>query len=229
MQTNESRPSRRGVLIASLAALLSAPARRPWAAGEPGDRLPPPGHFDYRVLRDGDEIGTHAMDFGQSGDRLTVDTHIAVELTAIGITVFRFRHEAREVWVQGGLQSLSSRTDDDGTERAVELRAAGNTLHVTYNGKIREFPGPMLPASLWHPATVRQTVLFDGSRGKPRHVTVADRGEEIVPVGNDRIATHRYAIAGELTREVWYGPDGHIVQVTFPTKDGSTITVLRRA
>ena len=229
MQSSEFRLSRRGVLIAGLAALLSAPARWCWAAADAADGLPQPGRLAFGVLREGEEIGTHVVDFGRSGDRLTVETHIDVAVTELAITVFRFRHEAREVWVQGALQSISAHTDDDGTDRTVEARAAGSTLHVTYNGKAHDFPGPMLPASLWHPATVRQTVLFDEVRGKPRQIAVADRGWEQVLVGRDRVATHHYAITGELDRDIWYDPDGHIVQVRFPAKDGSIITVLRRA
>lgn len=229
MRMSAIRSSRRTLLLSGLAVLLSASARGLGAAAAADETLPPAGKMDYRVLREGEEIGTHTVDFEPSGDGLEVETHIDVALTAVGIAVFRFKHDAREVWAQGRLQSVSARTDDDGTDRAVEMRAEGDALRVTYNGKVKTYPGPLLPSSLWHPATVRQTVLFDEIRGKPRRVAVADRGETPVTVGGSTVVTHRYAISGELVREVWYGPNGHIVQVTFPAKDGSTITILRRA
>ena len=35
-------------------------------------------------------------------------------------------------------------------------------------------------------------------------------------------------MTGQIVRDIWYGPDGQIVQVRFPAKDGSQIQVVLR-
>jgi hypothetical protein len=191
--------------------------------------FPPVGKYQYRILRDDEEIGHHDVEFRRESDRLTVLTEMEAVVTMADIPVFRFEHAAEEHWTDSQLVSLSSRTNDDGTDREVELKVDGDRMRVVYNGKEKDYDGPMIPASLWHPATVKQSVLFDPVRGRPRQVTVAARGPETVKAGREDVATNRFSITGELKREVWYSLDEKIVQVTFPAKDGSLITILRRA
>ncbi len=217
---------------AGLAGLGLRPARATGASDLPAELpagFPPAGTFDYRILRDGEDIGRHTVEFGRAGGILTVRTLMDATLELLSVPVFRFKHEAEEKWVDERLVSLSSRTDDDGTDRTVELQVEGDRLRVVYNGEAREYDGPMLPASLWHPATVRQTVLFDAVKGRPRRVTVAERGRDSVEIGSARVAADHFSITGELAREVWYGLDEQIVQVTFQAKDKSLITIVRRA
>jgi hypothetical protein len=206
---------------------------RPVRAGPASYSLasfPPPGRLEYRILREGEEIGRNSIEFTRSAGRLTVVTQMEALFTLVSIPVFRFKHVAEEGWVDSRLETLSSRTDDNGTDRAVELRTEGDRLRVVYNGKeVNEYDAPMIPASLWHPATVEQKVLFDPIKGRPRQVSIARRGRERVEIGGDPVPADHFSITGQLKREVWYGLDGQIVQVSFPAKDGSTIVIVRRA
>jgi len=190
--------------------------------------FPPAGRLDYRVIRDGDQIGTQSVEFVRQGEQLTVRTRANALVTFLGIPVYRFTHEAEEQWLNGRLVSLTSRTDDDGEPRAVAFKLEGDRLRGTYNGRTREFPAGIIPASLWHPDTVRQTVLLDPARGRDRQVTVADKGEETIKVKGQPTPTRHYAITGQINREVWYGPDGQLVQIRFPFKDGSQVLVTLR-
>jgi len=207
------------------------PGARPLGAEQASLSLasfPPAGRFEYRILRVGEEIGRHEVEFRRDRGRLVVETRMEAVVTLLSIPVFRFRHAAQEKWVDDSLESLTAQTDDDGTERSVEAEAEGGRLRVVYNGKPREYEGPMIPASLWHPATVEQTVLFDPIRGRPRRIAVAAHGREEVDLGPERRMAMHYSITGELKRELWYGLDRQILQVTFPAKDGSIVTILRR-
>ena len=86
----------------------------------------------------------------------------------------------------------------------------------------------MIPASLWRPDTVRQSVLLDPIKGRDRQVTITDKGIEKVNIRGQALETHHYAMTGQIVRDIWYGPDGQIVQVRFPAKDGSQIQVVLR-
>jgi len=185
---------------------------------------PPLGRFVYTITRDGDPIGTQKLDFVQDGNnRLTVITDVEIDVRMLGLSFYRFTQHIEEHWQDGMLQSLMSQTNDDGEERAVNLRRDGDRLKGNYNAKIRDVPGDLIPSTLWHPDAIKQDVVLDSVRARQHRITVADKGEValVLPVG--QVEAHHFAFTGELNREVWYGPDGVIVQAEMKGKDGSTI------
>jgi hypothetical protein len=203
------------------------------AAGASNDlalaTFPPAGRLDYKVIRDGDDIGTQSVEFIRNGDQLTVRTHANIVVTVLGIPIFRFTHEAEEEqWQKGQLVAFKSKSNDDGEPRDVALKLQGDRLHGTYNGRTLDLPGSLIPASLWRPDTVQQTVLLDPIKGRDRQVSVADKGLEKIKVRGQLVDAHHYAMTGQITRDIWYGPDGQIVQVSFPGKDGSQVQVVLR-
>jgi hypothetical protein len=215
------------VLFGLWAALLTLPAGA--AGNDPTlSTFPPAGRLDYKVVREGSDIGAQSVEFVRNGDRLTVRTHINIVVTVLGIPVFRFTHDAEEQWQNGQLIAFESKSNDDGEPRAVALRVEGDRLRGSYNGRMLDLPSTLIPASLWRPDTIRQTVLLDPIKGRDRKVTVADKGIEKIKVRGQTVAAHHYAMTGQIVRDIWYGPDGQIAQVRFPAKDGSQIQVVLR-
>ncbi len=206
--------------LLAILCLLALPAAGSELAG-----FPPSGKLVYAVIRDDDRIGTQTVEFRREADRLTVATRIDIEVSLLGLTVYDFHHEALERWQDGRLVALASKTDDNGEARAVEASSNGGKLAVTIDGEPREAPADILPASLWHPGTIKANALFDLVRGKVRRVSVTDLGVEEIVLRGAKMSAHRYAITGELKREVWYGPDGQIVRVRFAARDGSIVTL----
>jgi uncharacterized protein DUF6134 len=213
-----------GLIFALLAAGPAAAASNDVALAT----FPPAGRLDYKVVREGDDIGTQSVEFIRSGDRLTVRTHVNILVTVLGIPVFRFTHEAEEQWRDGQLTAFKSKSNDDGEPRDVALKLDGDRLRGTYNGRTLDLPASLIPASLWRPDTVQQSVLMDPIKGRDRQVTVADKGIENIRIHGQTVAAHHYAMTGQIIRDIWYGPDGQIVQVHFPAKDGSEIQVVLR-
>ena len=214
------------VVLGLWTALLVSPA----AAGNDASfaTFPPAGRFDYRIERGGDDIGSQTVEFMRNGEQLTVRTHISIVVTVLGIPVFRFTHDAEERWQNDRLIAFKSKSNDDGEPRAVALRLEGDRLRGTYNGQALDLPATLIPASLWRPDTVQQTVLLDPIKGRDREVTVVDKGMEKIKVRGQMLGAHHYAMTGQIIRDIWYGPDGEIAQVRFPAKDGSQIQVVLR-
>lgn len=212
------------IIALVLATLVALPAAADAGANEVAlASFPPSGRLDYRVTRDGDEIGTQSVEFIRKDDRLTVRTRVNIAVTMLGITVYRFTHAAEEQWQNGQLTGFASKSDDDGEPRDVALRREGDRLRGTYNSRTVDLPATRIPASLWHPATVHQTVLLDPIKARDRQVAVVDKGMETIKVRGQPVHAHHYAMSGQIVRDIWYGPDGQIVQVRLPGKDGSQI------
>lgn len=185
---------------------------------------PPQGRFIYTITRDGDPIGTQKLDFLRDSDNsLTVITDVEIDVRLLGLSVYKFTQHIEEKWQDGLLQALQSQTNDDGEERKVDLKREGDRLKGTYNNKLRDVPGSLIPSSLWHPDAVRQTVVLDSVRARQHQVTVANKGNAALILPAGQIEARHFAFSGELNRDVWYGPDGIILQAEMKGKDGSII------
>lgn len=188
----------------------------------------PAGRLDYKVVRDGDEIGSLSIEFVRNGDQLTVRTHAKIVVTFIGIPLYRFVHDAEEQWANGKLLRLTSSSDDNGEPRQVAFRVDGDRLRGTYNGRVRDYPATLIPESLWNPEALHRTVLLDPIKGRDRQVTVVEKGEEAIEIKGQLVITHHYAVTDRITHDIWYDSSGRLVQVRFSAKDGSEIQIVLR-
>jgi len=190
--------------------------------------FPQPGKLTYSVVRDGNQIGSQVVVFQRNGDSLIVHTTVKIEVSLLGMTLYRFAHTAEEEWKGGELARLTARTDDDGDDRVVDLKLQDGKLKGTYNGQAKEFPLGIIPASFWHPDTVKQTQLLDQVKARYRKISVKDMGIEKISIRGQQIEAHRYSVTGQIKRELWYGLDGKLEKLEFPGKDGSKIVVILR-
>jgi Family of unknown function (DUF6134) len=191
--------------------------------------IPPSGRSDYDVVRDGEKIGAHSVMFRHDGRHLGIATRTDIAIKLLGITVYRFHYEAEEDWVDGRLTRLTSRTDNDGETLTVNLASAAGRIRGACNGIVLDLPAGLLPISMWHPDFVHQSVIFDQYRCVERSVRATDDGIEPIVTGGQQVAARHYAVGGQLQRDVWYGPDGQIVQVVLPAYDGSELAFVIRA
>ncbi|QEX15170.1 hypothetical protein FRZ44_04500 [Hypericibacter terrae] len=207
-----------------LALMLLLPVTGKAAIAVP-DGFPPDGTITYDVWREGSQIGTHTVEFARDGDKLTVHTRIRIQVKLLFITVYRFEHDAEEDWVDGKLMRFAAKTNDNGTDRDVLLERQGDELRGHYNSEQATLPGDLIPGSLWNPATIDQKQLIEPTKGRAKDVTIVDHGMETVTLGSGaKVQGHHYSITGDLRREVWYGPDGEVVQAAYNAKDGSLLT-----
>jgi hypothetical protein len=214
---SRSRGVRPALAIVLGAALLVAAK-----AGMAAD-FPPAGKMRYVVTRNGDQIGTHEMEFVRDGNRFTVLTRVDASVTFAGITVFRFANESQEEWVDGRLASFVSDSYDNGKPHHVIVEPGNDGLWVTEHNHRKLFPGVRLVGTLWNPETVGQTLLVDPVDGRLRHVSIVDRGLETVSVQGRSVQARHISITGKMRREVWYGPDNRIVRFEFRAGDDSLI------
>ena len=211
--------------VLALGAVVAAPSAWSQEQSEPRQlaAIPATGRSDYDVIREGERIGDHSVVFRHDGRRITVATRTDIDVKLLGVTLYRFRYEAEEDWFDGQLTRLKSSTDRDGETLTVNLARAGNRIRGVCNGMNLDLPASVLPISMWHPDFVRQSVILDQYNCVERKVSIANDGIEPIFAGSKNLTARHYAVTGELQRDVWYGPDGQIVRVAFPSEGGSEI------
>jgi hypothetical protein len=170
--------------------------------------VPSSGVLAFDVMREGADIGDHRYLFHDDGEVLSVqiETDVAVKLPLIGVTVFHFKHDSHEIWRDGSLSALMSKTNDDGEMHQVDLANAEG-----------------FPASLWNDAILEQSVLLNTIDGRSMTATAVHVGPEAVHASGKAVPAQHYRLSGGLERDLWYDASGMLVKVAFTAEDGSHI------
>ncbi|NQU72206.1 MAG: hypothetical protein HQ514_16755 [Rhodospirillales bacterium] len=184
--------------------------------------------LSYTVLRNGDPIGSHGYSFKEDGGRLVVDINTDIKVKVAFLTVYRFEHQASEEWHRGKLVSTTSVTNDDGENHKLKVSFGGSNLKIDGDGKKSVAAYGSMPASLWHPDTVKNSVLLNTLDGTMMSVKVDELGPEQVKVKGHDVSAQHYRLTGDLERELWFDPSGTLVQVRFKGDDGSDISYVMR-
>lgn len=229
--------NRRSFLLASIAGATAGTAAR----ADDGATVYGASHV-FAAYRSGQPIGTHALAFQPGADGVTVTTTIDFTVKALGLVVYRYRHRAQETQARGRLAVLSTRTNDDGAEYAVEARqeAGGLTVQrrepqsvvktstgdeaLRQQGWIREArPANLLPTTHWNIEQTHRSAILNSQTGKVQHMTVTQLGRETVRTAKGALTATRYAYAGDIPMQQWFDDHGRWVKSTFQAFDGSTI------
>ena len=203
---------RTGAVILAIIACLGVTTIRTDAA------IPPMPGFDFEILRGGTPIGRHTIDFRRDGADLHVDIAIDIAVELMFITVFRYTHRNHEIWRDGRLVSIETRTDDDGTAYRVSGRATNSGFRVTGSAGNFLAPADIVPTSYWSPRTPGQTALLDTQRGRIVAVAITPGGTERLATPTGPVEAKRFAVDGDLRLSLWYTPAGEWAKIAFEAR-----------
>jgi Domain of unknown function (DUF6134) len=184
---------------------------------------PAPADLEFKIVREGEEVGHHRITFRQDGENLVVRSDLRIEVTVLSATAYRYEQTRSEVWRDHKLVALTSVADDDGTPYDIEAQAGPDGMKVTSHGKSWTLPADSVPASYWNVSmvTAKGRPLIDAQSGRVLDATVTKIGQERVKVrGKEIVATH-YRLGTERPRDLWYDAQGRWVKMRAKGSDGS--------
>ncbi len=182
--------------------------------------------LEFEAFRNGSSIGTHRLTFRPEGARVTVEVAIRLKVDLAFVTLYRYEHDSQEVWDNGKLVGLATRTNDDGKKTEVRASADAETLRIDGSGGRFDMPLGSYPTSYWDLGVTRQSSVLDTQDGVRSVVKVAPPVRETFPVLGKAVTANRYSMTGDLTMDLWYTPKGEWVGLKFISK-GSEITYAR--
>jgi hypothetical protein len=168
----------------------------------------------FRALRHGSPIGEHRVTFRLDDNRLTVDTRVEIAVKVLFFTVFRFRHEAEEVWQSDRLVSVKSTTDDNGTLLRVSGQAVADGFRIIGEDGPFLASGHLLTSNaLWDNRVVRENRLIDVQHGGEIGLVTKQLSDEQVdtPQGPVRASRH-HIITPYCAGSVFHDGDGRWVK-----------------
>lgn len=145
--------------------------------------------WDFEVRLDGKPIGTHRFVVdevagtpvgSEASVARTVQSTARFDVKLLGLTVFRYRHEAKERWRGDCLQSVQSRTDDDGKPVQVDKTFAEPECPMSY--------------AYWNPALVRQQRLLNPQTGEFDEARVERLPDGVIPVNGRDVEATRWRL-----------------------------------
>jgi len=171
---------------------------------------------NFGVFLDGKPIGEHRFVVTGPAEAREVQSDARFAVKLLGITVYRYRHQASERWRGDCLSSLTASTDDDGDLSRVRAQTAGDNLAVlteSASGSLtRSLPGCTMSFAYWNPALQTQTRLLNAQNGKAETVRVGRAGTGQVDVRGRAVAATRWRIEGTPQAiDVWYSVQGEWV------------------
>ncbi len=181
-----------------------------------------PDDIDFKVYRDGDEIGHHRVRFTSNGTDIVANVDIELSVRFAGIRVFHYKHNSREVWRDGSLAAIDSVTNNDGDDMHLTLRRNGDALTIDGTEYQGVAAGALVPTSYWFMDTIQQSQIIDSQNGRIFPVVIRKIGRETVEAGGAAVAATRYTLQEQLTMNLWYDDQGRWVKTSFES-DGSLI------
>ncbi|GHC96009.1 hypothetical protein GCM10007320_49500 [Pseudorhodoferax aquiterrae] len=167
---------------------------------------------EFEVALDGKPIGTHRFVLGGTAQTRTVRSEASFTVKLLGLTVYRYRHEASERWQGGCLTAVEADTDDNGKPSRVQARTEGGALQVAGPEGPLPLPGCVFSYAYWNPAMRQQTQLLNVQTGRHDAVRIRRMDSGTVEVRGRPQEAERWRIEGpEQPVDVWYTTDGQWV------------------
>jgi hypothetical protein len=191
-----------------VALLLPAGMVLPAAAAE--------GDYAFRVMRRGDQVGTHMVRFAQRGSERIAISDLSITPRVMGIVVYRYEHRYEEATIGERFRRVASRLNRNG--RIVEVRgeATGDAVLLDGTEGPQRLPADAAPLSWWvMPRLTGRVPLFGTTTGRAMALTWQSRR---LPGGGVE-----YACAGDVTATVTYSAAGRWVGFTARGEDGTDI------
>ncbi|MEM9737178.1 MAG: DUF6134 family protein [Pseudomonadota bacterium] len=165
----------------------------------------------FRILRDGDDIGTHELSATLEGGIFQVDIRVEIAVKFLGFTAYRYNLINRERWQDGTILSVDSRVDDDGADEFCRIERAGDELSVTGSRFTGMLPATAVTTSYYTPAFLERRPWISTQSGDALEVQIASAGPG------------RWQASGELETQLIYDDRGEWVGSIFDA-GGETAT-----
>ena len=216
---------RTAAIFCATALCLSAAYGAPAAASTPSER-----RLEFDVYLDDARIGNHLFDLADEGGKQVVRSQADFEVKLLFFTAFSYEHRNREVWRDGCLQAIDSRTDSNGERYAVNGASTPTGFEVrTVSGEER-LEACVGTFAYWDRALLERPRLLNSQTGE--HVTVTLRALDGTRLEIDgvQLPVERYALSGEdIEITLYYASGtGQWVALDSRLEGGRTLQYRRR-
>lgn len=208
------------LMLLSAGPALADTVSRDWLGG-----VPETGVLYYEISRKGKPLGFQQINFSRTeAGELVVDVHIEIDFKLGPIPLFRYLHDNREIWRDGKLLSLKSKTFNNGEDVAVDLKLEDGRYVGTGTDFADNLEAPLLSTSYFNPNFIRQNAFISSQDGRLLPSEIETLGQEVLAIRGAPVQATRFRISGKLRIDIWYTDAGQWVQTEF-SRGGNTLVI----
>jgi hypothetical protein len=180
--------------------------------------------WNFKVYLDDQEIGEHRFVVSTQNNTRHVEVDAKFDVRVLFFTAYSYRHSNYEVWRQQCLQSIKSKTDDNGEQQYVEGEEHGKAFRVVTKLSNEQIDGCIKTFAYWDPDFLNSRQLLNAQTGKLMPVTIKEVGKKIIQVRGDSVESEQYrVITDEFSIDLWYSPQREWLALQSTTRDGSVL------
>ena len=179
----------------------------------------------FNVFRKGSMIGTHAIDFSGTADRLRVTSRLDLAVKVAFITAYRYVQAGEDIWEDGVLVQTRIETNDDGDDFLVVAEARNGRLAVTGpTGNYDTALGSMTDLSFWNRGITRGQPVIDSQNGELIEIKVRAGTADQIEMQGRMVHAEQFAMAATKGRSgtLWYDAAGNLIKAVVLTR-GETL------
>ncbi len=209
-----------GLLLTAMAAAQGL------GSTEPPDRGlgQPEQEWEFRVLLDGSEIGTHQFELQNRGDSKLLQSIASFDVKFLFFSAFRYRHENTEQWSDGCLVDIEARTVTNGKAQTVQGTRDGDNFIVRRGDDKVELPSCVMTFAYWNPSFLEQPRLLNPQTGEFLEVEVESMQAETLTVRGEEREAQRYRLSAKgMDLQLWYSQDNEWLALESVAKGGRII------
>lgn len=164
--------------------------------------------WEFSVLLDGSKIGYHRFDLLRRGELFEVRSEARFDVRFLFFPAFRYRHDNRELWVDGCLNEIDSRTRQNGKRQAVTGSLVDDVFRVDAGDGNDVLDECVMTFAYWNPEFLEQSRLLNPQTGEYLPVDVEMLGVQPIMVRGEKVNAAAYRlVASKVELTVWYSED----------------------
>jgi hypothetical protein len=178
----------------------------------------------FRVLLDGREIGSHRYTLSEEDGQRRLHSEADFEVRWLFVTLYRYRHQAQEVWRGDCLASVNAQTDANGELLEVRGRVDADAFVVDSPRGQDLLPPCVMTFAYWNPGFLGEEALLNPQNGEYLAVDIDGPAIEDLQLNGQSVDARRFRLgAKDLDITVWYSPQGEWLALESPAKGGRTL------
>lgn len=180
-----------------------------------------PADLRFDVWMDDKPLGSHDYRFSLEGNLLQVDSSARFNVKVLFVNVFRYDHDARELWNGPCLSAVRSETTTNGEEETLDLQFNADNCAGTY--------------SYWDQLRLQRPELTNAQTGEKEPASWSEPAPAPLPAPSKKTKVdnppagikHYQLTTASAIFLLWYDKHGRSLAMQ-TTNDGRTITYLNR-
>ena len=95
--------------------------------------------IEFDIYRNNKHIGKHIFSFKKTDNEIAVESEIKFQIKKFGVVLYKYHVKGTEYYKDGKLIKFNSKTNQNGKEKYVNLKAEGNDLIIdgsSFKGKV---------------------------------------------------------------------------------------------